>query len=38
MNQAIDEHKLNELVGRVVIDFGAVSLAPLVLIGDRLGL
>jgi 2-polyprenyl-3-methyl-5-hydroxy-6-metoxy-1,4-benzoquinol methylase len=38
MNQAIDEHKLNELLGRVVIDFGAVSLAPLVLIGEKLGL
>jgi SAM-dependent methyltransferase len=38
MNQAIDEQKLNELLGRVVIDFGAVSLAPLVLIGEKLGL
>ena len=38
MNQAIDEHKLNDLLGRVVIDFGAVSLAPLVLIGEKLGL
>lgn len=34
----IDEEKLHELLGRAVIDFGAVSLAPLILIGDRLGL
>jgi 2-polyprenyl-3-methyl-5-hydroxy-6-metoxy-1,4-benzoquinol methylase len=33
-----DEHKLNELLGRTVVDFGAASIAPLVLIGDRLGL
>jgi SAM-dependent methyltransferase len=38
MNQSIDEHKLNDLLGRVVTDFGAVSLAPLVLIGEKLGL
>ena len=34
----IDEGRLNELLGRVVVDFGATSTAPLVLIGDRLGL
>ncbi len=38
MNLNIDEDKLNELLGRAVVDSGAVSLAPLVLIGDRLGL
>ncbi|MFO1206542.1 MAG: class I SAM-dependent methyltransferase [Burkholderiales bacterium] len=38
MNANIDEHKLHELLGRTVIDFGAVSIAPLVLIGDQLGL
>lgn len=34
----IDEQALHELLGRVVVDFGAASIAPLVLIGDRLGL
>jgi 2-polyprenyl-3-methyl-5-hydroxy-6-metoxy-1,4-benzoquinol methylase len=34
----IDEQKLNELLGRVIVDAGAVSIAPLVLIGDQLGL
>ena len=38
MQPAIDENKLNDLLGRAIVDFGAVSLAPLVLIGDRLGL
>jgi SAM-dependent methyltransferase len=38
MNASIDEHKLHELLGRAIVDFGAVSIAPLVLIGDRLGL
>ncbi|MGE0383843.1 MAG: methyltransferase domain-containing protein [Gammaproteobacteria bacterium] len=38
MQTRIDESKLNELLGRAIVDFGAVSLAPLVLIGDRLGL
>lgn len=38
MNANIDEHELNDLLGRTVVDFGAVSIAPLVLIGDRLGL
>ena len=38
MNATIDEQKLQTLLGRAVIDFGAVSIAPLVLIGDRLGL
>ena len=35
---AIDEQKLGELLGRAIGDMGAVSLAPLVLIGDELGL
>jgi SAM-dependent methyltransferase len=38
MHTAIDEQKLNALLGRAIVDFGAVSLAPLVLIGERLGL
>jgi SAM-dependent methyltransferase len=38
MQTAIDEQKLNALLGRAIVDFGAVSLAPLVLIGERLGL
>ena len=38
MTTSIDEHKLHELPGRAIVDFGAVSIAPLVLIGDRLGL
>lgn len=38
MNASINENKLNDLLGRAVIDFGAVSLAPLVLIGEKLGL
>ncbi|MDQ1373796.1 MAG: hypothetical protein QOJ09_1134, partial [Actinomycetota bacterium] len=35
---AIDEAKLNEFLGRFVGDLGATLSAPLVLIGDRLGL
>jgi SAM-dependent methyltransferase len=38
METRIEEQKLNELLGRAVTDFGAVSIAALVLIGDRLGL
>jgi SAM-dependent methyltransferase len=34
----IDENALNALLGRAITDFGATSLAPLVVIGDRLGL
>ena len=34
----VDEHLLHELLGRIVVDFGAVSIAPLVLIGDQPGL
>ena len=34
----VDEHKLNDILGRAIVDFGAVSTAPLVIIGDRLGL
>jgi SAM-dependent methyltransferase len=35
---AIDEENLNGLLGRAITDFGATSLAALVVIGDRLGL
>jgi SAM-dependent methyltransferase len=35
---AVDEHKLYELLGRCIVDFGGASMATLVLIGDRLGL
>jgi len=35
---AFDEQVLNELLGRVINDVGATSLATLVLIGDELGL
>lgn len=38
MTTTVDEQQLHDLLGRVVVDFGAVSNAPLVLIGDRLGL
>ena len=34
--QPIREDKLNELIGRVLVDFGAAYLAPLIVIGDRL--
>jgi SAM-dependent methyltransferase len=38
MNTTIDEQKLNDLLGRTVVDFGGASIAPLVLIGDQFGL
>lgn len=38
MQASINEQKLNDILGRVVVDMGAVSLAPLVIIGDQLGL
>ena len=38
MQSSIDEKTLHELLGRAIGDMGAVSLAPLVLIGDELGL
>ena len=34
----IDEQKLHELLGRAIVDFGGADIAPLVVIGDRLGL
>ena len=34
----IVEDKLNALMGRMVAEFGAMASAPLVLLGDRLGL
>jgi SAM-dependent methyltransferase len=36
--QAIDQAKLNELLGRFVNDFGATGFAATVVIGDKLGL
>ncbi|MEW6118972.1 MAG: class I SAM-dependent methyltransferase [Pseudomonadota bacterium] len=38
MTTPINEDKLNALLGRVIVDVGAVSNAPLVLIGEQLGL
>ena len=38
MKATIDEQKLHDLLGRAVVDFGGASIAPLVLLGDRLGL
>lgn len=35
---AVDPDKLNELLGRAVVDFGAVFHAAMVTIGDKLGL
>jgi SAM-dependent methyltransferase len=37
-SHSYDEGALHALLGRAITDFGATSLAPLVLIGDRLGL
>ncbi|MGK4578732.1 class I SAM-dependent methyltransferase [Kitasatospora sp. HPMI-4] len=34
----VDEAKLNELLGKVVTDLGAVAAVPLALLGERLGL
>ena len=36
--QAVDQAKLNELLGRFVDDFGAAGFAATVVIGDKLGL
>jgi 2-polyprenyl-3-methyl-5-hydroxy-6-metoxy-1,4-benzoquinol methylase len=33
----VDEAKLNELLGKVVVDLGAVAAVPLALVGERLG-
>lgn len=38
MTSTIDAHKLNDLLGRTIVDFGGCSMAPLVVIGDKLGL
>ncbi|MDN5869528.1 MAG: methyltransferase domain-containing protein [Nitrococcus sp.] len=35
---AINEDKLNELLGRALVDFGATWQAPLIVMGERLGL
>ncbi|MFJ5679069.1 hypothetical protein [Streptomyces sp. NPDC093097] len=34
----VDEAKLNELLGKVMTDLGAVAAVPLALLGERLGL
>jgi SAM-dependent methyltransferase len=34
----INEQKLHDLLGRTIVDFGGCSMAPLVVIGDKLGL
>lgn len=34
----VDEEKLNALMGKMVSEFGAIASAPLVVLGDRLGL
>ena len=34
----LDEQALNQLLGRAIVDFGGANVAPLVVIGDRLGL
>jgi ubiquinone/menaquinone biosynthesis C-methylase UbiE len=38
MQTAIDETTLHALLGRAIVDLGAVTVAPLVLIGEKLGL
>lgn len=38
MQTTINEQKLQELLGKAIVDFGAAMHAPLVLIGDKLGL
>jgi hypothetical protein len=38
MNTNIDEQKLHQLLESAVVDFGATFNAPLILLGDRLGL
>ena len=38
MKATIDETRLHDLLERAIVDFGGSNIAPLVLIGDRLGL
>jgi SAM-dependent methyltransferase len=38
LTPVLDEQKLHELLGKVIVDFGGADMAPLVVIGDRLGL
>ncbi len=38
MQTTINEQKLQELLGKAIVDFGATMHAPLVLIGDKMGL
>ena len=35
---AVDETRLHELLGKMVNDMGAAAVAPLVIVGDKLGL
>jgi hypothetical protein len=35
---SINENKLNELLGQVVVEMGAAANGPLITIGDKLGL
>ncbi len=37
MNTTMNEQKLNQLIEREIVDFGATFNAPLILLGDRLG-
>ncbi len=38
ISPSIDEERLSQLINRAIVDFGAVNQAPLVVIGDQLGL
>ncbi len=38
MNVNINEEKLNNLLGQVVVEMGAAAIGPLITIGDKLGL
>ena len=38
MTAPINEERLNQLLGKAIVDFGAAFHAPLVIVGDRLGL
>ncbi|MGB5229047.1 MAG: SAM-dependent methyltransferase, partial [Eudoraea sp.] len=34
----VNEEKLNELLGKMVVEMGAAAIGPLIILGDRLGL
>src|SRR5581483_3739634 len=36
--RAINEERLDQLIGQAIVDFGAAYHAPLVAVGDKLGL